>query len=142
MLRLEYLFIKIFCRAKKPFCNNVVFCASFHDVAGTFVLSHGFTCNIFSKYIHCLFLGLNIKKIITLQMSNLKSGRPNKKINSSAASIEFELHPFANTLQRIGGNACKWSLNKEWLVFYKIYFNTSYAKCKHARASYGFFKKH
>ena len=46
-------------------------------------------------------------------MLNLKSGRPKKKINASAASIEFELHSFANTLQRIEGNVCKWSLNKE-----------------------------
>ena len=72
-------------------------------------------------------------------MSALKAGRPTKKVN---ASIKFEMHQFANTLLRIGGNAEKWSLNKEWLAFYKMHFNTTYAKHKHARASYDFFKKH
>ena len=74
-------------------------------------------------------------------MGTLKAGRPKKKVNATTPAIEFELHQFANTLHRIGGNACKWTI-KDWLVFYKIHFNTSYARHKHARASYDFFKKH
>ena len=73
-------------------------------------------------------------------MPNSKAGRPKKSV--SIPKVVFHIKEFADTLKKIGGNATNWSCTKEWLVFYKTYFNTSHAKLKHARAFYNFYKKH
>ena len=75
-------------------------------------------------------------------MSSLKSGRHKNNLNLSVSSVllsEFELRRFAYIIKQIGGDASKWSLKKEWIVFYKMYFNTSSAKPKYVRACYDFF---
>ena len=76
-------------------------------------------------------------------MSSLKRGRPKKNLNLSSASIEpgeFELPRFSSVLNQIGGDASKWSLKKEWIVFHKTYYNTSKARPKQARACYDFYR--
>ena len=72
-------------------------------------------------------------------------GRPKKNLNLSSASIEpgeFELPRFSSVLNQIGGDASKWSLKKEWIVFHKTYYNTSKARPKQARACYYFYRLH
>ena len=71
-------------------------------------------------------------------MSSLKRGRPKKNLNLSSASIEpgeFELPRFSSVLNQISGDASKWSLKKEWIVFHKTYYNTSKARLEHAMIS-------
>ena len=71
-------------------------------------------------------------------MSPLKQGRPKKNLR---ISLDLQVRTFSNVLNEIGGEPWKWSLKNEWVAFSKLYFNTSYTRSKHAKASRDFFFK-
>ena len=71
-------------------------------------------------------------------MSTLKQGRPKKNLK---ILLDLQVQPFSNVLNEIGGDPSKWSLRNEWIAFSKLYFNTSYPRSKHAKASRDFFAK-
>ena len=80
----------------------------------------------------------------------MKSGRPRKiqqnLINQTSLSSHkptFEISYFRSVLAEVGeSDPSKWSLKKEWVDFHKKYFKVSCAKLTHARACYGFFRRH
>ena len=73
-------------------------------------------------------------------MSNLKRGRPKKGFNNK--KTHFDIERFAEVLKHFPKiDIKKWSLNKEWVEFTKIYYSCSYPKEKHIRGSRDFFMK-
>ena len=75
----------------------------------------------------------------------MRSGHRKKTQNfktSSHLSSRFDQHKFFSLLKQVGGNPSNWSLKKEWGIFYRMYFNTSWADTRHARICHDFFRRH
>ena len=74
-------------------------------------------------------------KICMSMRSGRKKKTQNFKTSPSHSSSRFDQHKFCSLLKQVGGNPSNWSLKKEWGIFYRMYFNTSWADTRYAMFS-------